>query len=627
MTSSQANAGSGGRPAWRTGAVVGAVALGAVLGAPAIASAATHQPGTAHQQVAVYRQATVAGATLALKAGTALPDQKVGFTGGGFRAGEKVTLHWGSAGGTILATVAASKTGTVSGTFDVPLPKAGVTAKVALTAVGASSGKQAKTSFTQSCTDEWTDLSGGNWSTAKDWSTGAVPGASTAACVTLSAAKSYTVTLGKSVTAGSLQVGAQSGKYRETLAVSAGSTSVSLTLDHTSLVHANGELALTSSGSGGDSLTGAGQLQNFGLLTTIAGKGGRRLLGENLVNEASGTIAVAAGPSAAGGTPQSGGTTQAGDSTLLNRGTLDVLKGSELDVSAGATLDQAGGDVSNGGTLQVSGTLQKQGGSADGTAWQLLTGASLQDKAGTGSFTFTGGGTISGLIPKGQAVTVDGDASSGVRLGLDGAVTNDGTLTLTSSAVNGDGAGLVTPAGDKTKATLDNFGTLLTQNGNGGARYFDVNLHNEAAGAVSLAADATQLDAGSTITNDGTLNLAVAANLDLDGGSGGEADLVDEAGSTTGIAIDSDATSGASSVIDQEACSDPACQNESIQLGGTLKVSQAGDGTIGEFVLIFSMNSALSGTFSAAPQGLLPTYNGQGVPIPAAVGSLLLSLP
>jgi hypothetical protein len=182
--------------------VIGAVALGAVFGGPAIASAATYQPGTSYQPVAARQPAATAGATLTLKADTALPDQKVGFTGGGFRAGEKVTLHWGSAGGTTLATVAASKSGTV-------------------------------------------------------------PGASTAACETLSAAKSYTVTLDKSVTVGSLQVGEQSGKYGETLAVSAGSsTSVSLTLDHTSLVHANGDLALTSSGSGGDSLAGAGQLQN-----------------------------------------------------------------------------------------------------------------------------------------------------------------------------------------------------------------------------------------------------------------------------------------------------------------------------------------------------------------------------
>jgi hypothetical protein len=285
------------------------------------------------------------------------------------------------------------------------------------------------------------------------------------------------------------------------ISASAGSRALTLTLNHASTVHANGELALTAAGSGGDYLKGAGVLDNFGLLATLSGKGEGRYLDGSIVNEASGTLSIATGASSHGGTVQGSGT------TLVSQGTLNVLKGAEYDVAAGATLTQAGGGGSNDRTLQVSGTVNKQGGSAGGSAWRFLKGALLQDKAGAGSYTFTGSGTLSGTIAAGQTVTVDGDAGTNVNLGLDGDVTNNGTLVLTSSGDHGDAgddAG-VTPAPGSIDPTLDNNGTVATTDGSAtsssgealsggdsGIRYLGVDVTNEAGGTLKIDAGPTR---------------------------------------------------------------------------------------------------------------------------------------
>jgi hypothetical protein len=614
VNSSQANGESGSHPAWRTGAAIGAITLGAVLGVPALASAATSPQAAAGSQAAAAVRAT-----LALKSDTALPYQAVHFTAGGFKAGERVTLHWGTAGGATLATVTTDKAGKLSGTFHVPLPRGGgVTAKVELTAVGASSGRKAVTTFVQGCTDEWTHLAGGNWTTASDWSTGAVPGANAAACITLHGAKNYTVLLDEapSTTLGSLQVGAEAGKTTQRLALNAGSHSRGLRLNHTSTVHKAGVLELTSAGDGGDYLRGAGTLLNYGLLETKAGKGPGRFLNENIVNEAGGKISVAAGTTADGGTSQ-------GYSTLVNKGTIDVAKGSEYDVAAGATLDQTAGTISNSGLVKVSGTVEKRGGSSTGNVWQLVKGAVLRDKAGLGAYEFLGSGTISGLIPATQTVTVNAD----IALALDGNVTNDGTLTLTSTDDSSGGNNALTPTASAVNPpTLFNSGTLRTQDGTGGVRAIDVSVENAAKGTVDLEADANQFGGGLTFANSGTLKVGLKAALDLNGDGDGQSSLVEKSSAVTDVVIDP-AGNGTSSTVDQQVCAKAACKGEVIQLGGTLNVTKDGTGPKGTFVPVVSMQGKVTGKFSHVTAGIGATYNGPGSGIPNIVGNLILSLP
>src|SRR5208282_1115543 len=95
----------------------------------------------------------------------------------------------------------------------------------------------------------WTNVNGGNWSTAANWNSNQVPGSADAAIITNGG--TYTVTLSTSPTVNSLTLGGGSGQ--QTLAT-AGQT---LTLASASVVGSNGVLALN----------GGGQLGGAGLLT------------------------------------------------------------------------------------------------------------------------------------------------------------------------------------------------------------------------------------------------------------------------------------------------------------------------------------------------------------------------
>jgi hypothetical protein len=617
-----------GRPGrtWRVAAGSGALVLSVALGGPAVAAAtaqAATVPTTGHATTGQVRRAVspaAVGATLTLTSATALPDQPVGFTGAGFGAGEQVILHWRTAGGTTLAGATASQSGTISGSFHVPLPKAGVSAQVAVVAVGAASERQGKAAVTQACGDEWTGLSGGNWSRAADWSTGAVPGPSTAACITLPGPKKYTVVLNQltgSTTVGSLRIGATSGKKTETLAIDPSKHNITLGLKHTSTINSLGVLLLTSAGGGNDYIAGPGTLDNDGLLSTITGKGWSRYLNTSIVNEPGGTFSVAAGTIPVGGTYQQDG------STLLNEGKLDVAKGSEYIVTV-AALSQPGGRIANSGLmLFVHATIVKTGGTSTGNAWQFIHDSVFKDKAGTGSYTFLDSGTLSGVIPAGQTVTVDGTRGSDVKLGLSGNVTNDGALMMTSSSAQGKptNAWLV-PATGTAAPKLFNYGELLTEAGVGRNRYLNVNVINEPAATMDLDSAVNQLVGGWTITNDGTLDLGAGATLNLVGTSHGDANLIEGSTASTGVVIGG--TAGTTSVIDQYACSTTGCQTDAVDLAGTLTVTEVGT-PAGASVPIYSQQSVIAGAFAAWPAGYTVTYNGPDAAVPDAVGDVIIT--
>jgi hypothetical protein len=604
---------------WRVAAVGGVLALGAALGVPAVAAAsasastaapakaafikATSIKATSIKATSIKATPAVASAALKLKSTSGLPGQAVAFTGSGFRAKEQVTLHWHTVGWTTLAKVTAAKNGTIAGTFHVPVPKAGVAAKVAVVAIGATSKREAKATFVQNCGDEWTKLSGGDWSNAGDWSTGAVPGDTTAACITLAGSKKYTVVLRQltgSTSVGSLQVGSQSGKTTQTFEMDANGSDMHLGLSHTSNIYAHGVLLLTSAGGGSDFIEGSGTLQNSGLLSTVGGKGWARYLYGNIVNEPSGTFSVAAG------TIPAGGTYQTNLSTFVNKGKVTVAKGSEYFVSQ-AKFNQTAGRIANSGLVDLNNaTLDKSGGTSTGNAWQFFNGAILNDKAGTGAYSFFEDGVLSGKIPAGQTVTVVGDENTGIHLQLSGNVINDGTLVMTSSNVNGGpGNAWLTPFGGGTP-TLYNYGTLETLKGAAFNRFFNVNVLNEPKGTMDIDSGTNQLFGGWTLTNDGTLNFGPGAVLNLDGTSYGTASLIEGATATTSVSIGAD---GASSTVDQYMCSAGGCQNEVIKLAGTLKVSAKGT-TGGNYFPIYSQQTAITGKFAKTPAGYTVAYNG-----------------
>ena len=223
-------------------------------------------------------------------------------------------------------------------------------------------------------------------------------------------------------------------------------------------------------------------------------------------------------------------------------------------------------------------------------------------------------------------MTVNAD----IALTLDGNVTNDGTLVLTSTDDSSGGNVALTPTATAVSVpTLFNYGRLLTQQGTGGARNIGVSVNNEKTGAVDLAASTNQFAGGLTFVNSGTLNIGAAAALDLIGDSDGPSSLVEKPTATTSITINT--ASGDHSTIDQPVCSKAACMGETIQLGGTLNVARAGSGKVGLFVPVVSMQHKVSGTFAhgptqiPAPSARPTTDPGSG--IPNIVGDLVLTLP
>lgn len=598
-----------GRP-WRAAAALGVLVAGAAIGATAASAAVA--PGTR------TTSAAAAGATLKLRSSSGLPGQSVGFTGSGYRAGELVAVRWRSASGTKLARLTASKTGTISGGFRVPLPRAGVAARVTVVAVGAKSKHVGRATFTQSCGDEWTGLKGGNWSDTADWSRGAVPGSTTNACITLAGASSYTVVLNQltgTTAVGSLRVGSAGGKTAQTLEMDASGSDQYLGFGHTSTITSHGVFRLTSAGGGSDFLQGPGTLDNYGLLSTVKGSGWSRYLYGNIVNEASGTFSVAAG------SLPSGNTEQTSLSTFVNKGTIKVARGSEYDVSQ-ASLTQSGGRIANSGLVLVSnGTITKSGGTSTGDAWQLINGVILRDKAGSGSYTYYNGGTLSGTIPAGQTVTVYGNGAD-VQLELSGNVTNDGTLVMTSGSYDGNGGSNAWLFPLTGTPTLYNYGTIRTLNGVGWTRYFNVNVVNEARGTMDLGAGSNQLVGGETMTSDGTLNVGDGAILKLVGTSYGDANLIEGGTARTGIVLDGAKTSE----IDQYACSAGGCQTDVIDLAGTLNVTAVGT-PVGSYIPIHSEFSSITTRFASSTASYGVAYNQPDTAVPGVVGDVEITAP
>ncbi len=116
------------------------------------------------------------------------------------------------------------------------------------------------------------------------------------------------------------------------------------------------------------------------------------------------------------------------------------------------------------GTMTESGgTFTQSGGTESGNPVDL-NGVTLADSAGTGSFDDIGGGsTLTGTIPAGQTVTVDGRTTN-VSLAVTG-VTDDGTLALTSNSaggyaqITGSGPGLTVASGGVLSTSLASAGS------------------------------------------------------------------------------------------------------------------------------------------------------------------------
>ena len=370
------------------------------------------------------------------------------------------------------------------------------------------------------CTDSWKNPVSGNWDTASDWSTGAVPGSADVACITVGG--TYTVTFqpaGGSETVDALVVGSGTAGDAETLLVQgACSDNVTLTTKNTAfspdtdVVNSTGHVSLTSTGCGNSSTLDIGTtLANAGTLSTDAGAGGARAVNGSVTNH--GTVNVNA--SVSYGLNGSSGTWD-------NAGALNIATGLTFTANTtGVTFtDDTGGSVVSTGTGQLvvdaPDTYNQGNGSTSGQSVLLSgpagssTGIALH-YTGTGASTVVaqgGGGTVDGAIVSGQTLTVNGTCSDNAVETVDANETNAGTVHVSSSGC-GNSSTLVVTSGDTF--TNQSGGTVQVDPGAGGSRTITGNLTNQ--GIVNDNVSASY--GGGTWDNEGSLNLATGATLSV----------------------------------------------------------------------------------------------------------------
>ncbi len=394
----------------------------------------------------------------------------------------------------------------------------------------------------RAATISWNNASGGNWTTASNWSPAVVPGAGDDVLITL--AGTYSVTSASTVTVQSITIGAASGTQTlaggvltitGSVAPSAGTSSgvlSSCTLaGGGSLNVPSGAVLRMNSVASGIAVTNDGTL----VLTGSGSVSGAYTsgAGSTLRVEANSTI---------------GGASQTFANGFTNNGTLvQVCTGatftSALTVTSGALVNAPGRlidvQVGTGGGRTLTASLDNQGTLAVGTAYTVNKSAATHANSGTinvtggdftvtnGSGTFTNTGTIA--ITAGRTAVFNGGTfthSSGTLSG-GGLTFNSGAIAnlnapWTASALTLSGSTLNQPTGVTTSATTLTASNS-TLNGPG-------TITNSAAVTTTLQT----CTVNAPLVNDGTLVLAGTGNVNGGYTSGAGSTLRVEANSTVG---------------------------------------------------------------------------------------------
>ena len=406
------------------------------------------------------------------------------------------------------------------------------------------------------CTVNWTGPASGNWQTAGDWSTGAVPGSSDVVCV--GPGSSVEVSAGTNqayvlrdegslvLSAGSLELGSNSevsevGK----LSLAGGTLGLSGELVVSSAVTVTGNPVTVS---------GTGRLVLSPGATATIGNGNcsahLALTGVALVNQ--GTLTFGGSPGiGAGAIAMQNGAQIINEGTFIDRsydsgcgygvigdnytiyntgGSASVTNTGTLQAEAGTTTLNIDVTFNNQGTVKVtSGTLQFiGGGSGNSGTWSASSGAALVFGAnaytlnadtwtGAGSVTIAGAtvtatklqasganvalssGTLS--IPEGSSTTVAVMVLAGGTLGLSGELVVSSTATVTGNPVTVSGTGKLLLQSGATA-------TIATSNCSAHLVLSDVTFVNQGTvtfgGSAGVGAGAIAMQNGAQILNEGT---------------------------------------------------------------------------------------------------------------------------
>ena len=346
----------------------------------------------------------------------------------------------------------------------------------------------------------------------------------------------------------------------QTVTVDGSHTNVDLALN--TAVTDKGTLALDPTSSGLAMVYGTGSLTiHSGGTFSTTGTSSTAYMRLPITNQSGGTVTIGAA------------TTNQDEGTLTtNSGSFTVSLGGGYTITNGGFTNSAGSLTVTGSMLENGGTFTQSGGTESGNAVQL-EGTTLADSAGTGAFDVIGSGTLSGTIPAGQTVTVDGSHTN-VQLGDTAAVTIDGILAL-----NPTSSGFAMVTGSST-FTVANGGTLSTS-GPSSTAYFRAPIAISAGGTMTVGALSTHEDDGTGISNSGTLQVLNGGELTLSGGS----TLASTSSATVGVTVNGTAGTG-------------GIAGPGVTDAGTLDVTTIGSPAISTVFTPISGPSA-TGTFSA----------------------------
>jgi fibronectin-binding autotransporter adhesin len=367
------------------------------------------------------------------------------------------------------------------------------------------------------CTDSWKAAVSGNWDTATNWSTGAVPGSGDVACITVGG--TYTVTYqpaSGSETVDALVVGSGTTGDAETLLIQGTcSDNVTLTTKNTAFspdsdaINSTGHVSITSTGCGNNSTLDIGTtLVNGGTLSTDAGAGGARSINGSVTNQKTVNIntSVSYGLNGSSGTWDNAGALNLATGQTLTANTTGVTftndtGGSVVSTGTGQLVIDAP-DVYNQGNGTTSGEPVLLNGPVGSTGIALhYTGSGASSIVAQG-----GDGTVDGAIASGQTLTVNGTCSNNAVETVDASESNAGAVHVSSSGC-GNSSTLVVTTGDTF--TNQSGATLQVDAGAGGARTITGNVTNQGMANI----DAVTSFASGTWDNAGQLNVADGETL------------------------------------------------------------------------------------------------------------------
>jgi fibronectin-binding autotransporter adhesin len=418
---------------------------------------------------------------------------------------------------------------------------------------------------------QWTSTSSGDWATAADWSSGALPGPADTAQIEVA-----NVTV--SVSSGTFTVGGLTTNL-STLSVDGGTLTVSGTGDI-------GGAFLESSGV----FNLAGAHNTFG--TTADQSGG-------LLTANGGLLTALAGFTEAGGTFDIGGNGAVFDGTLAeSAGNIDFT-GNLL--TSETSFAQTGGTLTLGGSSLFYGNLQQSSG---GLIYE--TGGVLTDD---GSFAENGGG----LVLDGSGAVFNGATSiaSGTITQLTGGfVANDG-LTMSGGLLQlaGNGAtfyGTVTATSGQIAlygGSINSYGAFIENGGQLSLGDFGGTFNNLTLQSGSISSTAPTLQVNGTYTQTGGMLAVHGRDATFAGpfseSSGATIDVLSGALQLEGSGTIAGTVTGPGRILVQGGTTTIA---STAVLTGLSGISVAG-GT-----LVYATGATVRQYFGLAPQGQLATY-------------------